>query len=158
LFQAEHPRIQAYLLRRCLDPELARDLAAEVFKLAWERGVEGSLPTPAWLFVTARNLLANAWRSGERARRAQAAVAAELSREPVAADPMGATDLQVRVRDALASLPAPQSEILMARYWDGLSGAECAALIGCSTAAVWMRLGRARAAFKARYSTLEDQS
>ncbi|MDR0626888.1 MAG: RNA polymerase sigma factor [Bifidobacteriaceae bacterium] len=161
LFRAEHPRIQAYLLRRCRDPQTAQDLAAEVFRLAWERGREGPLPNAPWLFVTARNLLANAYRKAERADRLRAAVAGELTRSSTPgalSDPFDQSDLQVRVNAALAALPTPQREILMAHYWDGLSGAECAALLDCSPAAVWMRLARARAAFKSHYSTLEAKS
>jgi hypothetical protein len=44
LFRAQYPRILAYLLRRLGEPETARDLAADVFRLAWERGLEGPLP------------------------------------------------------------------------------------------------------------------
>jgi RNA polymerase sigma-70 factor (ECF subfamily) len=56
----------------------------------------------------------------------------------------------------LAQLPQAQAEILMAAYWDGLSGSECAALFDCSVPAVWMRLARARKAFARLYSNPKD--
>jgi RNA polymerase sigma-70 factor (ECF subfamily) len=162
LFRAHYPRVQAYLWRRTLEPELARDLSSEVFRLAWEASLRTAVPTAPWLFVTARNLLANANRAAARSAKLRHLVAGELSRDPnlntAAVSPAEMTDQQEQVRAALDALPGQQREILMAHYWDGLSGAECAALLGCSTAAVWMRLGRARAAFKDRYATLEDQS
>ncbi|MDR2377964.1 MAG: RNA polymerase sigma factor [Bifidobacteriaceae bacterium] len=161
LFQAHHPRVQAYLLRRTQDREQARDLAAEVFRLAWERALANGQPDPPWLFVTARNLLANARRASDRADRLRLTVAGELTRDPQPHSPGqgdGLADLRERVRVCLDALPEPQREVLMAHYWDDLSGAECAALLGCSTPAVWMRLSRARAAFQSRYSELEDQT
>jgi RNA polymerase sigma-70 factor (ECF subfamily) len=160
LFKAQYPRIQAYLLRRCGDGELSRDLSAEAFRLAWERTLTGLLPDPPWLFVTARNLLANANRAFARAAKARLALAVEQSREPAMAQgqpgEVDSSAFQERVYLALETLPEAQREILIAHYWDALSGAECAALLGCSQAAIWMRLSRARSAFKTVYSQLED--
>jgi RNA polymerase sigma-70 factor (ECF subfamily) len=164
LFRGQYPRVQAYLLRRVAEPETARDLSAEVFRLAWERALRGELPGAPWLFVTARNLLANSNRALARWNRAQDALVGELTRDrnqpdAAAAPAIGAgaaADLEERVEQALAALPQAQRELLAAHYWDGLSGAECAALLGCSIPAVWMRLTRARAAFKAIYLASEE--
>ncbi|MDR1188900.1 MAG: RNA polymerase sigma factor [Bifidobacteriaceae bacterium] len=162
LFRTEYPRIVAYLLRRVGEAETARDLAAEVFSLAWERGLEDSLPQAPWLFVTARNLLANHLRASVRVIRLQRVVVNELSRDlgssAVNNPQERTTDLQERVYRGLDALSEEQREILIAHYWDGLSGAECGALLGCSVPAVWMRLSRARAAFKTLYLKSEDQS
>jgi RNA polymerase sigma-70 factor (ECF subfamily) len=163
LFRAHYPRVEAYLRRRLTDPESARDLAAEVFRLAWERATTppGVVPSAPWCFVTARNLLANARRQATRRAGTMAAIVGELSREPVPGatagpdqqpgDPLG------HVAVALSALPERHREILMAHYWDGLTGPECAHLLGCSTPAVWMRLTRARNAFRQLYTTLEVQ-
>ncbi|MDR2454804.1 MAG: sigma-70 family RNA polymerase sigma factor [Bifidobacteriaceae bacterium] len=159
LFQLHHGRVEGYLLRRVQDRERAQDLAAEVFRVAWTRALEGGVPSPPWLFATARNLLANAWRAEGRAARLEAALATELSRDPnPAMPPQQLADLREHVYAGLNELPQRQRELLMARYWDGLTGAECAALIGCPPAAVWMRLSRARAAFKAVYTRLEHET
>jgi RNA polymerase sigma-70 factor (ECF subfamily) len=162
LFRAHHRRVEIYLRRRCGQGELARDLAAEVFRIAWERALEGRLPNAPWLFVTARNLLANAWRAEGRVAKLRHVLAVEATRDPNAQTartaPADLADQHERVYQALDKLPEPQRELLTAHYWDGLSGAECAALIGCPPAAVWMRLTRARAAFKTIYAKLEDQS
>lgn len=40
----------------------------------------------------------------------------------------------------------------MLTYWDGLPAADIGRLLGCSTAAVWVRLHRARAAFAAAWA------
>ena len=39
----------------------------------------------------------------------------------------------------------------MLTYWDGLPAAEVGRVLGCSTAAVWVRLHRARTAFAAAW-------
>ncbi|MDR0594954.1 MAG: sigma-70 family RNA polymerase sigma factor [Bifidobacteriaceae bacterium] len=169
LFRAHHQRVLAYLLRRAAEPETARDLTAEVFRLAWERALAGDLPGPPWLFVAARYLLANSNRAEASRRRAQGALVGELTRDPnwagAAGSPAGspppglldADDLGERVRLTLGSLPDAQRELLTAYYWDSLSGAECAALLGCSAPAVWMRLTRARAAFKDLFTASEEK-
>jgi RNA polymerase sigma-70 factor (ECF subfamily) len=171
LFRAEFPRVHAYLRRRTGNPETARDLAAETFRLAWEKIAAAqpspapptpALPTPGWLFVTARNLLANAQRKANRQDRVRAAMVGEMIRDPLHGATPGPDALadhrSERVIAALDSLREPDREVLMAHYWDALTGAECAALFGCSVAAVWMRLSRARAAFRTAYITEEDPS
>jgi RNA polymerase sigma-70 factor (ECF subfamily) len=55
------------------------------------------------------------------------------------------------VLQTLDRLAPHHREILSAHYWDGLSGAECAALFDCTPGAVWVRLHRARAAFRSAY-------
>ncbi|MDR2253299.1 MAG: RNA polymerase sigma factor [Bifidobacteriaceae bacterium] len=161
LFRANHPRVLAYIRRRVADSETASDIAADVFRLAWERALADAVPGPPWLFVTARNLVANAWRSAERAARLHREVAGHVARDvfPAAASLSGdSSDLRERVDAALQALPGPQREALLAHYWDGLSAKECAALLGCSSTAARMRLSRARAAFSSHYQQLEEKS
>jgi RNA polymerase sigma-70 factor (ECF subfamily) len=161
LFRAHHPRVLAYIRRRVADDETANDLAAEVFRVAWERALADRCPGPPWLFVTARNLVANAWRSAERAGRLRLRVVGEVTRDPFplsTPSPEGDPDLCERVERGLGALPGPQREALIAHYWDGLSTRECAAVFGCSATAARMRLSRARAAFSRHYQQLEETS
>src|SRR6478609_7800663 len=65
-YRREHPRVLAFLRRRVSDGELAYDLCAETFRIAWEREQAGQTLRPGWAFVTARNLLSNHRRSAER--------------------------------------------------------------------------------------------
>ncbi|MDR3360223.1 MAG: RNA polymerase sigma factor [Bifidobacteriaceae bacterium] len=159
LFTADYPRILAYLLRREAEPETARDIAAEVFRIAWEK--DGPLPDAPWLFVTARNLLANSNRSRVRAAELRQTIINHLTRDShpgSAPAPPAPSAEEDQVRQILARLPEPQREILTAHYWDGLSGAECAALLGCSIPAVWKRLSRARAMFKTLLAQTQETS
>ena len=55
------------------------------------------------------------------------------------------------MHDVLDALPEAAREVLMLPYWDGLPAAEAGRVLGCSAAAVWVRLHRARAAFAAAW-------
>ena len=143
VYTRDYPRLLAFVLRRTGDRGVAEDLTAEVFRIAWER-IDTGAPTSAWLFVTARNLTMAHHRA---TRRSAAARQRLIDAGPVNADgDPGRRSEQVAA--ALDALPAEQRELLMARYWDELSGAECAAIAGCSVGAMWVRLHRARAALR----------
>jgi len=138
LFEKQYPRVVAYARRRLGSMPDAEDCAAEVFRLAWEHD---SLPSVGWLFVTARNIVYAVKRSHRRLSELCFRIAAEEG-APMAPEDLG-------VLEAMDSLSETDREILMAYYWDDLSGAQCAQLMGCSSAAVWVRLHRARQALKA---------
>lgn len=142
VYTSQYPRLLGFVWRRTGSRQVAEDVTAEVFRIAWERIEEGA-PTPGWLFVTARNLVMahhRATRRGESMRKRLA--------EEAMADRPGTGDGSDAVRVALEQLQPRQRELLMAFYWDGLTGAECAALAGCSVGAVWVRLHRARSALR----------
>lgn len=150
LYTREYPRIVAYAQRRTGERHSAEDIAADVFRIAWE-GIAGGVPSTAWLFVTARNLLHAHHRVNQRSLRLRHRLQSEHA--PAAGEPAMATD---KVLTALDRLPADQRELLIAYYWDDLSGADCAALTGCSVATVWVRLHRARAALRRRLDLEEN--
>ncbi|MET0788421.1 MAG: sigma-70 family RNA polymerase sigma factor [Cellulomonas sp.] len=141
LYKAAYGRIVRYAARRT-DSD-AEDIAAEVFRIAWTRTCEGVDVTTGWLFVTAENVLRNHRRSAVRAQRLRTVVAESLHD-----DPPPETDA---VLLALDRLDDESRSLLMLRYWDELSGAELASVLGISTSAVWVRLHRARRAFRATY-------
>lgn len=152
-YTREQPRLVAYVLRRTGVRQVAEDVTAEVFRIAWER-VAGGAPSTGWLFVTARNLVLAHHRATQRTAVVRQRLAEDAAAH-VAARPTEDTD--GRVLTALDRLSAEQRELLMAHYWDDLSGADCAALVGCSVGAVWVRLHRARAALRAELSKLEGE-
>ena len=51
-------------------------------------------------------------------------------------------------------LREPDRAALVLHYWDGLKAAEMAAVLEVSVPAVWVRLHRARQAFRATFTTL----
>ena len=142
-FYREHyTGLVGFFFRRVADRELARDLAAEAFRIAWSKSDAGAELSRAFLFGVARNLVGDEWR-----RRARSGVMDELPDELQAPDQHDATD----VRLSLAGLPPSERDVLVLTYWDGLSAAEVAAVLGISRANVWTRLHRARRAFAAAW-------
>ncbi|MCL2788162.1 MAG: RNA polymerase sigma factor [Micrococcales bacterium] len=148
MYRETYPRVLGYLLRRTGSVAEAEDLASETFAIAW-KAAHDDVPHPGWVFVTARNVLANHRRAAVRVSELQMRAEGELRtgrlpgfavpREPVNAETQ-------RLLAAMDLLPEAQRELLVAHYWDGLTGAECAQLAGCSPAATWIRLHRARRA------------
>ncbi|MDR1511940.1 MAG: RNA polymerase sigma factor [Propionibacteriaceae bacterium] len=151
LYTEHYPRVVAYAKRRVGDLSSAEDIAADVFRIAWEKtGTSEAFPNAGWLFATARHTVLHHHRSTARADAlAQTAAQEATRRNQLQADEDGQI---AQVRVALAELPPEQRELLMAYYLDGLSGAECGAILGCSTGAVWVRLHRARSALKDRFN------
>ena len=153
LFRANYPAVRAYALRRAR-PDVAQDVVAETFLVAWRR--LGDIPDDAlpWLYAVARRVLANERRSADRRSGLEERVATVVSpREP--SDPsehMGDAEL---LRSALAALSDVDREALMLVAWHGLSGARAARAAGCSRATFAVRLHRARGRLSSRLASLE---
>ncbi|GAA1862332.1 RNA polymerase sigma factor [Paeniglutamicibacter psychrophenolicus] len=136
-------RVYGYVFRRLRDVPLAQSITNDVFRIAWQQQKEPGDDALAWLLVTARNLVANELRAQQRRRSlVEKLGSAELSRRP--AEPDGTSH---EVREVLATLREAEREILMLAYWDSLSLAEIAAILGCSADSAKSRLFRARKAF-----------
>ncbi len=143
LFTAHADQVLRYALRH-LDRAGAHDVVSDTFLVAWQR--VDDIPDPAlpWLLVVARNSIHNRVRSRTRRERATMQLAAV---ERAAATAAAADELVVEratlVR-ALGRLGTDQREALLLVSWDGLTGAQAAAVVGCSRAAFDVRLHRAR--------------
>jgi RNA polymerase sigma factor (sigma-70 family) len=137
-----YPRVYRYVRRRVESPELAEELAADVFRVVWQKWHDQPRSDIAWLLTVARNLIGNAYRSRDRvvALQAKLRASAELR--------SGAESEDLVVHDAMAALRDSERDILQLAYWDELSVAEIAGVLQCSTAAAKVRLHRARAAFR----------
>jgi RNA polymerase sigma-70 factor, ECF subfamily len=136
----------AYFERRVAEPEDAADLLAETYLVAWKR--IGAFPIGRehqrmWLFVTARNVHANARRAGLR----RAELAGRL-RDRLAVDPLEIVapvdDERRLVRDAVDRLPAAQRELVSLVHWDGFTIAEAAHIVGVNPSTARGRYAAAR--------------
>ncbi len=148
VFASLHGDVLRYALRR-VPHDQAADVVAETFLVAWRRRDE--VPREhvrQWLFRVAANVIANA----DRGRVRQSRLEGRLRAVPDAED-VGGVDV-LRVRAALATLPAPDQEALRLIEWDGLAPPEAASVAGCSTATFRVRLHRARKRFAAAYEKL----
>ncbi|MFF8956825.1 RNA polymerase sigma factor [Streptomyces sp. NPDC014894] len=145
LYVREHSRVVAFVYRRVGDRATAEELSADAFRILWERTADGEEATPAQLFVTARNLLANHHRASARLGELHRRIGIELGRASASAQ-------EPAVVDTLERLPERHREVLMMTYWDGLSATEVGEVLGCRASTVWVRLHRARKAFRDLYT------
>jgi RNA polymerase sigma factor (sigma-70 family) len=137
-----YPRVYRFVRRRVESAEVAEELAADVFRVAWQKWGVGPRADTAWLFTVARNLIGNAYRSRDRQLALQEKLrsASELR--------SGAESEDLVVHGVMAALRENERDILQLAYWDDMSMAEIAGVLGCSESAARVRLHRARAAFR----------
>jgi RNA polymerase sigma factor (sigma-70 family) len=157
VFYRRHlPRTVAYLMRETRDPELAADLAAEVFAsvIVGARRYKPQTETAApWLIGIARNVLANSRRRGraqDRARRRLAMEPLELDdddlerTESLAAQGMGP------VAELVETLPVGERDAIKAHVLDEQSYREIAASLHCSEMVIRKRVSRGLARVRQR--------
>lgn len=136
--------------------DLADEVVSGTFLAAWRR--MDTVPRDGerwWLLAAARLVLQNEQRSGIRRDR----LARRLQSVPDGDEAMdvGFSESDaVMVRRALASIRAPDQEVLRLTAWDNLSVDDAAQVLGCTPAAYRVRLHRARRRLAAALST-EDQ-
>ncbi len=142
MYRQAYPVVLRYCQRR-LPADSARDVAADVFLVAWRRFEQVPNPALPWLIRTASLTVRTDKRSTNRAARLTARVAAV---DPPADVPDHA-DAVARgawLAQALDRLSEQDRELLMLTCWDDVDTATAAAVLGCSRAAVRVRLHRAR--------------
>ncbi len=140
LFRRHHQAVVSYARRR-VPRDMADDVVASTFLVAWRRVDEVPADALPWLLAVARNVIATQRRGSRR----RGALRLRLERagthatpQPTAEEPAG------RVAAALQRLPANDREAITLIAWDGLRAAEAATVIGQSPAAFRVRLHRAR--------------
>lgn len=153
VFRATYPDILAFVRRR-VDPALVEDLAAEVFTIAWDRWESVPREVRPWLFGVARNLVANDHRAQERRRRLELRLGSERDPDP---DDTSFSVAALDLRSAWAQLHDADREVIALVAWDGLTGREAAAVLGCTRAAFSVRLTRARRRLKRLLGTSVDE-
>jgi RNA polymerase sigma factor (sigma-70 family) len=142
--------VLGYLLARVRNPELAADLAAEVFASALqgagsfdpERAETGS--ASAWLFTIAHNTLATSLRRGRVAAVGRRRLG---MREPLALDDLDLERIQalgdpLSLDELLSGLPAHEREAILARVLHEREYDELAAELGCSALVARKRVSR----------------
>ncbi|MDX6741231.1 SigE family RNA polymerase sigma factor [Actinocorallia sp. A-T 12471] len=84
--------------------------------------------------------------------------ATEAPPELPGSDPFAAIDGNVRLRAALAELPAGQRAAVVLRHWVGLEVAEVAELLGCSPGTVRSQTLRGLDKLREAYGTVRDDA
>jgi RNA polymerase sigma factor (sigma-70 family) len=140
-----------------------RDAVAEVFLVAWRRieSVPCGDAARAWLYATARRVIANQRRSRRRRdaledrlareRLLDASYTAAVSTSAASAVAMSPEDASVHA--ALARLSDRDREALLLVEWEGLRPAELATVLGCREVTARGRLHRARSRFRNAFDT-----
>ncbi|MEE1621630.1 RNA polymerase sigma factor [Zafaria sp. J156] len=139
-FAAHHVPAIRYGLRRGLSEADAKEVAADALQVVWEKCpvlVDSAVP---FLYRACRNLLLHALRSGRRRTEAED----RARRAFVIADAGHDAEALDHVRDAVDALGEPAREIIRLLYWDGLTAAQAAAVVGSTEQAVWAQASRAR--------------
>ena len=143
LYDQHHPRVLAYARSRATR-EVAEEVASATFLVAWER--LDRLPDPAlpWLLAVARNLIRKHYAQAGRQQATVAVLAALAATDASEGDVAEVVVERAAMLRALASLPALDQEALTLVAWHGLTAGEAATVLGCSRAAFFVRLHRAR--------------
>ncbi|MBT8215385.1 MAG: sigma-70 family RNA polymerase sigma factor [Acidimicrobiia bacterium] len=147
LYSTYAGRVLGYALRRAPRVE-AEEIVGDVFLTAWRRldDIPGD-PLP-WLLATARNVLRNQRRAAHR----QGALTARVGLDPQPRTADDPADRLIEVEWAQAALDLltdSQREAVLLLMWDGLTRQQAAAALGCSRAALAVRVHRARLALGA---------
>ncbi|HEX3511043.1 MAG TPA: sigma-70 family RNA polymerase sigma factor [Solirubrobacteraceae bacterium] len=150
LYEQHALAVHRYALRRS-DRETADEVTAQVFLVAWRR--RSSVPEDAlpWLYGVARRVLADQRRSASRRRRL-----GERLRSEAGHDEPGLVLEDGCLADALNRIPARDREALLLRYWEELEPGQIARVMGCSRAAMAVRLHRARLRLHRALEALAD--
>lgn len=142
LFWAHHTQVLAYCRRR-LPHDLADDAVAETFTTAWRTLAQAPDDQRLWLLGLARGSVANVRRRRDRFARLGDRLAA-LEQPRPERDHGETIGWQGPFLTAFGSLSENDQEVLRLTTWEGLGPADSAAVLGCSTTAVKVRLHRAR--------------
>jgi RNA polymerase sigma factor (sigma-70 family) len=147
------------------DVELSRDVAQEVYLMAWRdirrlRDPNSFLP---WLRQVTRNRAHQALRAHVRHRKrfdsdADALLAAAADPRPDAVEQLVAAEERVALDRALAELPPSAREVVVLYYREGRSAAQVAALLDLSEDAVRQRLSRARGRLRTALADVLERS
>jgi RNA polymerase sigma-70 factor (ECF subfamily) len=135
-------RVYRYIAYRINDQPRAEELAADVFRIAWEKNL-AEPPGIGWLLATARRVLSNEYKG----RRRRLELVERLKDQSRSQDPGSSDEEKGAVAEVLLRLNDRDREVLMLSYWDDLTTAELAQTLGCSASTAAVRLHRARRAF-----------
>lgn len=147
-FEQEMPRLLRYAQRH-VGRELAQDVAAETFQIAWRKWDELPPVKFPWLVGTARKVIGNHVRAIVRRRKLVNRLA--LLESITANSDVDQSDRIVAVAQ-LVALNEAEREALLLVAWDGLSADDAARVLGVTPVAFRKRLSRARQTIAAAQS------
>lgn len=142
VYEECYPRVLAYATS-LVGRQMGEDITSETFIVAWRKHHDIPQHALPWLLGVARNLI----RASRRRDSQQYLLAAEEARLIGRADSAdvatNVTDRQAALQ-ALGSLSESDRELLTLLAWHGLTTKEAAQVLGCTSAALAVRVHRAR--------------
>src|SRR3954454_1813415 len=151
LYRAHARELLVFCARRTYDAEVALDLVAELFAVAFEQRAKCRATTPdercAWLYGIARNLIAGYWRRGAAEQRGARRMGIEgggLSAEERARveELADLRELRRRVAADMGRLGADQQQAVRLRVIEELDYPQVAARLGVSEQVARARVSR----------------
>ncbi len=141
IFNSCYEQVRRYAARR-VAPESVQDVVSETFLTAWRRRRELDGEPLPWLLGIARRVASTQRRASARRDALRERLQAEPALPAAGTEDGGAPDAQLEL--ALASLRERDREALTLVVWDGLDHRAAAAVMGCTTGSLTVRLHRAR--------------
>jgi len=156
LFLRHYPGVYRLAFRLTGSPQAADDVAQEVFLRLYRHPLPPgeSHNLPAWLYRVTASLAYNLLRAEARRDRRQAAV--QVQTEPDPAERAQRQEERRLVRQALATLPSRQGQLLILRH-AGFSYRELAEILQVAPTSVGTLLARAERAFEQAYLALSEK-
>lgn len=151
IFREHYEAVLAYARRRA-PAEVADDVAAETFAIAWRKAEQIPREPLPWLLGVARRVLSTHRRSTRRRSRLRDRLSQTV--EPIT--PIHVADL--RLGEALRQLSERDQEALLLVAWEGLAPREAAAVLGLTQTGFSVRLHRARRRLRAALERDEAQA
>lgn len=151
-FTQDMPRVLRYAQRH-VGLDLAEDVTAETFQIAWRKWDKLPDERLPWLIGTARKVISNQIRSIVRRRRLSESL---MRLEQVTTESAVDTTARMDALRRLSELSTTDREALLLVAWDGLTPNEAAAVLGIGASAFRKRISRARAAVAASEQALHD--
>jgi len=150
---AHHGWVRDLARRLVADPNLADDLEQETWAVALVRPPKDAHSPRGWLGAVLRSRLRDHFRGANR-RSHRERVAARPEAQPSASDVASSADAQRVLLSAVMELHAPHRDVILLRYFEGLSPSEIADRLGMPSSSVRSRLQRALAELRERLDAL----
>jgi RNA polymerase sigma-70 factor (ECF subfamily) len=143
LFRTYGPRVKAMMMRQGVDADTAEDIAQETLLLVWRKAhlfveQKGSIAT--WIYTIARNVRIDRIRRQMPVTELPEDLNGTPSDEELPDDTLNREQQRQRIREALATLPADQYEVVQLSYIEGLSHQEIAERTGAPLGTIKSRM------------------
>lgn len=168
LYELYAERVYRYVWYRVRDPEIAKDLTADIFERVIQKistfqvsAQDTVAGFSGWLFRIAHN---DVYHHYVRREREEAILVPEEKASEQQSEAIDLSSLaekherKAALRDAIVQLPIDQQEVLILRFWEQLSHAEVANLMGRSEGAIRVLQHRALKALRAALASDQETS